>query len=165
MRVVLLNTTFGSPYVGASYGVTGVPSPLRDDFTTATYCYFYLGLVVVCLISAYLVVVWVSRSPFGRTLKSIRAGDEVAMALGKDVRYARIGSMAIGGAIAGAGGSLFAHFIGFIDPTYFLPLETFLVWAMVILCGSGNHLGAPAGTFVIEILYNATRFQIGRAHV
>src|SRR3546814_2369778 len=69
MRVVLLNTTFGSPYVGASYGVTGVPSPLRDDFTTATYGYFYLGLVVVCLIIAYLVVVWVSRSPFGRTLK------------------------------------------------------------------------------------------------
>src|SRR3546814_4360235 len=55
MRVVLLNTTFGSPYVGASYGGTGVPSPLRDDFTTATYGYFYLGLVVVCMIIAYLV--------------------------------------------------------------------------------------------------------------
>lgn len=157
-RVVFLNTTFGSPYVGASYGVTGIPSPLRGYFTSATYGYFYLGLVAVCLLVAYLVVVWVSRSPFGRVLKAIRAGDEVAMALGKDVRRARIWSMAIGGAIAGAGGSLFAHFIGFIDPTYFLPLETFLVWAMVILGGSGNHLGALAGTLIIEILYNATRF-------
>jgi branched-chain amino acid transport system permease protein len=158
VRVALLNTTFGSPYVGASYGITGVPSPLRDDFSSASYGYFYLGLVVACLVIAYLVVMWVSRSPFGRVLKSIRTGDEVAMALGKDVRRARIWTMAIGGAIAGAGGSLFAHFVGFIDPTYFLPLETFLVWAMVILGGSGNHFGALVGTLVIEVLYNATRF-------
>src|SRR3546814_17852307 len=80
------------------------------------------------------------------------------MALGKDVRYARIGSMAIGGAIAGAGGSLFAHFIGFIDPTYLLPLQPFLVRAMVILGRSGNHLRALAATFVTPLPYTPTRF-------
>jgi len=74
------------------------------------------------------------------------------------VRAARIWTMAIGGAIAGLGGALFSHFLGFIDPTYFMPLETFLVWAMVILGGAGNHLGALAGALIIQLLYNGTRF-------
>lgn len=158
LRVIFLNTNLGSPYVGASFGVTNIPGPFRNTLSSAGFAYFYLGLVVVCVVLAYLLVAWVCRSPYGRVLKSVRETDEVAQALGKDVRGSRIGSMVIGGAIAGAAGSLFAHFIGFINPTYFLPLETFLVWAMVILGGSGNHLGALVGTVIIELIYNSTRF-------
>lgn len=158
MRVILLNTTLGSPYVGASYGVSGIPSPLVNVVPADLYGYFYLALVAVCVVGCYLIVNWASRAPYGRVLKAIRESDEVAQALGKEVRHARISAMALGGAIAGLGGVLFAHFIGFIDPTYFLPLETFLVWSMVILGGSGNHLGALAGALIIQIIYNATRF-------
>ena len=158
VRVIFLNTNLGSPYVGASYGITGIPSPLQGVLGGPYYGYYYLALVAACLLGCYLVVQWVSRSPFGRVLKAIRESDEVAQALGKNVRAARIWTMAIGGAIAGLGGALFSHFLGFIDPTYFMPLETFLVWAMVILGGAGNHLGALAGAIIIQLLYNGTRF-------
>lgn len=158
VRVIFLNTNLGSPYVGASYGITGIPGPLQGVLGGPYYGYYYLALVAACLLGCYLVVQWVSRSPFGRVLKAIRESDEVAQALGKNVRAARIWTMAIGGAIAGLGGALFSHFLGFIDPTYFMPLETFLVWAMVILGGAGNHLGALAGAIIIQLLYNGTRF-------
>lgn len=159
VRIIFLNTTFGSPYIGASYGVSEIPSPLHDVIPQDYYGAFYLGLVVVCIVICYAVVVWSCRSPFGRVLKSVReGGDEVAQALGKEVRRARVSAMALGGGIAGLGGVLFAHLIGFIDPTYFLPLETFLVWAMVILGGAGNHLGALLGAVVIQAIYNMTRF-------
>jgi len=158
VRVIFLNTNLGSPYVGASYGITGIPSPLEGVLGRAYYDYYYLALVAACLLGCYLAVQWVSRSPFGRVLKAVRESDEVAQALGKNVRAARIWTMAIGGAIAGLGGALFSHFLGFIDPTYFMPLETFLVWAMVILGGAGNHLGALAGVLIIQLLYNGTRF-------
>lgn len=159
LRVIFLNTNFGSPYVGASYGVSGIPSPLNGIIPENLYNYFYLVLVVVCIAVCYALVVWACRSPFGRVLKSVReGGDEVAQALGKEVRRARISVMVLGGAIAGLAGVLFAHFIGFIAPNYFLPLETFLVWAMVILGGSGNHRGALFGAVIIELIYNATRF-------
>ncbi len=158
LRVILLNTNLKGQYVGASYGISNIPAPLREHFTSAGYGYFYLAIVAVCVVVAYLVVMWVSRSPFGRVLKAVRETDEVAMALGKDVSRARIWSLAIGGVIAGVGGSLYAHFIGFIDPNFFRPLETFLVWAMVILGGPGNHLGALVGALVIELIYNSTRF-------
>lgn len=158
IRIIFLNTNLGSDYVGASYGITNIPAPWRSHFTTAHYGYFYLALVVVCVVAAYLLVTWLDRSPFGRVLKGIRESDEVARALGKDVRGARIWSLVIGGALAGAGGSLYAHFVGFIDPRFFMPLETFLVWAMVIMGGPGNNLGALVGTLVVELIYNSTRF-------
>ncbi|HLQ86281.1 MAG TPA: branched-chain amino acid ABC transporter permease [Salinisphaeraceae bacterium] len=159
IRVVFLNATLGDPYVGASYGVSGIPSPLLELIPDGSYGWFYLALVGLCAAGCYGVVIWACRSPFGRVLKSLReGGDEVAQALGKEVRRARISAMALGGAIAGLGGVLFAHYIGYIDPTYFLPLETFLVWAMVILGGSGNHLGALGGALIIQIINNGTRF-------
>ncbi|WP_440997973.1 branched-chain amino acid ABC transporter permease [Arhodomonas sp. SL1] len=157
-RVVFLNTNLGDDYTGGSYGLTGIPSPMQDVLSGGAFDLFYLGLVLASVLVCYLLVAWVSRSPYGRVLKAVRESDEVAQALGKDVRVARIWAMAIGGAVAGLGGALFAHFIGFIDPTYFLPLETFLIWAMVILGGPGNHLGALAGAVIIQAIYNSTRF-------
>lgn len=159
IRIIFLNTNLGSEYVGASYGISGIPAPFREYFSSSnTYGYAYLALVALCVLGAYLLVTWMDRSPYGRLLKGIRESDEVARALGKDVRNARVWSLIIGGAIAAAGGSLYAHFVGFIDPRFFMPLETFLIWAMVIMGGPGNNLGALVGTLVIEIIYNSTRF-------
>lgn len=158
VRVIFLNTPIQGPYVGASYGVPGIPGPLKTQLTGEQFNWFYLGLVAVCVLVAYGVAVWVTRAPLGRVLKALREGDEVPLALGKRVRSARVRSMAIGGAMAGAAGSLYAHYNGFIAPNYFLPLETFLVWAMVMLGGRGNHLGALVGTLIIELIYNSTRF-------
>lgn len=158
IRIIFLNTNLGSDYVGASYGISNIPAPFRDFFSTGNYAYFYLALVLVCVVAAYLLITWLDHSPFGRVLKGIRESDEVARSLGKDVRRARIGALIIGGILAAAGGSLYAHFVGFIDPRFFMPLETFLIWAMVIMGGPGNNLGALAGTLVVEVIYNATRF-------
>ncbi|TAL88884.1 MAG: branched-chain amino acid ABC transporter permease [Candidimonas sp.] len=158
IRIIFLNTNLGSDYVGASYGITNIPAPFRSHFTTTHYGYFYLALVAACVVVAYLLITWLDHSPFGRVLKGIRESDDVARALGKDVRSARIWSLVIGGALAGAGGSLYAHFVGFIDPRFFMPLETFLVWAMVIMGGPGNNIGALVGTLVVELIYNSTRF-------
>jgi branched-chain amino acid transport system permease protein len=101
---------------------------------------------------------YLARSPFGRSLKALREGDELPLALGKSVASLRVRAMAIGGALGGLAGALFAHYNAYISPEYFLPLETFIVWAMVILGGPGNFIGALVGTLIIQILYNSTRF-------
>lgn len=159
LRIFFLNTNLGSDYVGASYGISNIPAPFRDLVSSSQhYGYLYLGLVAVCVVGAYLLISRVDKSPFGRLLKGIRESDEVARSLGKDVRAARVWALVIGGAIAAAGGSLYAHFAGFIDPRFFLPLETFLIWAMVIVGGAGNNLGALTGALLVELIYNSTRF-------
>jgi branched-chain amino acid transport system permease protein len=163
VRIVFLNTPLGGPYVGEAFGVSGIPRPLRDWFAArgydlASYNLFYLGLVLVCLAGSYALVTYIARMPVGRTLKALREGDDVPLALGKPVGSLRIRVMAVGGALAGLAGALFAHYNAYIAPEYFLPLETFIVWAMVILGGAGNFLGALVGTVIIQVLYNSTRF-------
>jgi len=164
VRIFFLNTTLGGPYIGASFGISGIPQPLRDAFASpAAYGWFYFAIVAVALAGSYFFVRWLTATPFGRALKAIREGDEVPLALGKDARSLRVRAMIVGGALGGLAGALFAHFNAYIAPNYFLPLETFIVWAMVILGGAGNHKGVLVGAVVIEALYNSTRFLA--AHV
>ncbi len=158
VRLVFLNTTLGNPYTGGAFGVTGIPQPFIDRLGNEGFALFYLGLVLATLVVVALFLWWLSRTPFGRVLVAVRENDSVALALGKDVRSFRLRAMAIGGAVGGLAGALFAHFNAYIAPTYFMPLETFLVWAMVILGGTGNWLGALLGTVVIQALYQSTRF-------
>ncbi len=163
VRLVFLNTRLGGPYVGAAFGVSGIPRPLRQwfdahGFTIANYNLFYMVVVLICLAAAYALVTYLAAAPIGRTLKAMREGDEVPLALGKAVGGLRVRVMAVGGALAGLAGALFAHYNAFVAPEYFLPVETFIIWSMVILGGPGNFLGALAGTVIIEALYNSTRF-------
>ncbi|MCG8428134.1 MAG: branched-chain amino acid ABC transporter permease [Chromatiales bacterium] len=161
IRIIFLNTPLGGPYVGEAFGVSGIPRPLRELFTSEGYNLFYMWLVLTCLVLCYLLVVWLSHMPFGRTLKAIREGDDIPLALGKRVSSFRIRAMMVGGALGGFAGALFAHYNAYIAPEYFLPLETFIVWAMVILGGAGNFLGSLVGTFIIQAIYNSTRFLAG----
>lgn len=163
VRIFFLNTQLGSSYVGEAFGVSNIPRPLRALFdeqglTTFQYNLFYMALVLVCLAAAYCLLTWIASMPMGRTLKALREGDSVPLALGKRVSSFRIRAMAVGGAVGGLAGALFAHYNAYISPEYFLPLETFIVWAMVILGGAGNFLGSLLGTVIIMTIYNSTRF-------
>lgn len=163
VRIFFLNTRLGSAYVGEAFGVSGIPRPLRDWFqangySLAHYNIFYLVLVLVCLAGCYALVTFIARKPIGRTLKAIREGEEVPLALGKPVGSLRVRVMGVGGALGGLAGALFAHYNAYIAPEYFMPVETFIIWAMVILGGPGNFLGALVGTVIIQAIYNSTRF-------
>jgi ABC-type branched-subunit amino acid transport system permease subunit len=162
VRIFFLNEDWvvgGGPYRGGAYGVGDIPQPFRSHFSAQTYPFFYLGIVLACLLVTYLIVNRLTKSPFGRVLKSIREGDDnLAQAMGKDVKKFRIKAMAIGGIFGGLAGCLYAHYYGFISPQEFVPLETFIVWAMVIVGGEGNNKGAILGSVIIILFYNSTRY-------
>lgn len=148
----------GGYYRGGAYGIGGIPRPLESLFTPYTYPLFYLGLVIIFVAFTYFVLRKLTTSPFGRVLKTIREADGLADALGKDTGKFRIKATAVGGGFAGIAGSLFAHYIGFIDPYTFMPIETFVVWAMIVVGGVGNNRGALVGAIAIQAFYSSTRF-------
>jgi ABC-type branched-subunit amino acid transport system permease subunit len=162
VRLFFLNEDWvvgGGPYRGGAFGVGGIPQPFRSYFSVQAYPFFYLGIVVVCVLFTYLIINRLTSSPFGRVLKSIREGDDrLAQAMGKDVKKFRVKAMAIGGMFGGLAGCLWAHYYGFISPEQFVPLETFIVWAMVIVGGKGNNKGAILGAVIIIIFYHSTRY-------
>jgi len=149
---------YGDEYTAGPFGIPGIPRPLESFFSTDAYPFFYLLIVLIFLGITYFVLRAVTNSPFGRVMKAVREDEELPMALGKNVPQFKIKIMVIGGAFAGVAGSLIAHYTSFVAPSYFMPIETFIVWAMIIIGGRGNHRGAIVGTIIVQLFYNSTRF-------
>ena len=114
-----------------------------------------LGLAIVALLLSLLI----ARSPFGRTLRLIREGDRLPLALGKDVRLFKMQTMTIGGALGGVAGCLYAFLNGYISPQDCMPIETFILWAMVVVGGSGSVVGMVLGTALVQTLYVGNAFS------
>jgi branched-chain amino acid transport system permease protein len=112
VRLFFLNEEwiFGKgPYHGGAFGIGGIPRPLQSLFSATTYPFFYLCIVLFFLALTYFTVSLLTNSPFGRVLKAMREGDDLPLAMGKDVSKFRMKAMALGGAMGGIAGSLVAH--------------------------------------------------------
>jgi ABC-type branched-subunit amino acid transport system permease subunit len=100
-------------------------------------------------------------SPFGRAIRLIREGDRLPMALGKNVLLFKMETMALGGAIGGLAGVYYALMQRYMSPDDARPIETFIIWAMVVVGGRGNVWGIVLGTVAIQSFYTGTRFLTG----
>jgi branched-chain amino acid transport system permease protein len=89
-------------------------------------------------------------------LRAIREDERAAMALGKNPARYRPQAFALGGALMGLAGAIGAHFIGFIAPENYTSSLSFQVWAMLIVGGSGNNLGAIIGAGLVWALWSAS---------
>ena len=154
LRLFLLNEAW---LTRGANGVTAIPRPLHSRFA-AHYDLFYLALVVGAVALVYVALERVRRSPFGRVLRAIREDEVVAAVAGKPVFRFKVQAFALGAAIAGLAGVLFAHYLAYVEPNMFLPQEGLFVWLALILGGSGNHRGALLGSAVLLGLLEGSRF-------
>lgn len=139
------------------FGLRGIPRPLASLFPE-NYPIFYLLMAMFFMAFTYFIMEVLIRSPFGRALKMIREEEALASSMGKEVHLFKIHGMVIGAIFAGLAGSLYAHYMTFISPDHFMPIETFLIWVMIVIGGRGNNIGAIIGALTIESLYISTRF-------
>ncbi len=107
---------------------------------------------------AYLIAGRLVGSPFGRVMHAIREDEVVAKSLGKNTLRFKITVFAVSAALAAMAGSLYAHYISYIDPTSFTVMESILVIAMVIIGGAGSLWGPLIGAFVLVMLPEGLRF-------
>ena len=159
VRLIFLNEKW---LANGSKGLYRIPKFLGDLVSPQNYDYLYLVVVVVVLAILYIAVERVVNSPWGRVLKAIREDETTAAASGKNVSSFKLQSFMLGAAIMGIGGALYAHNIRFLDPTTFDPLiATFVIWAMLMVGGSGNNKGAVLGAFVVWGIWTGTQFLPG----
>jgi len=101
---------------------------------------------------------WISRSPFGRTLKAIRENDKGAQSLGKNVFRSKLTVFAVSSALAGVAGGLYAPFQQFINPFSFSLWQSIMALVIVVVGGAGSYWGAIIGALVLVSLPEALRF-------
>jgi len=121
-------------------------------------------VVLVAAILAFIACRAIVRSSIGRKFVLIRENEALAESLGiSALRYSMI-AFAAGAALAGAAGSLYAHYVGFVSPDLFNFSYVTIMLIMVILGGKGTLLGPALGavlfTFLPELLREASHWRM-----
>ncbi len=143
--------------VNGSRSMIGIPRPLSGYFSADTQRFVDLAIVVVLVVIVFIVVERSIRSPWGRVLRGLKEDEVAVAASGKNVFSFKMQGFVMGAVIMGMGGAIFAFNRGSIGPTTFDHFfATFLIWAMLIVGGSGNNWGAIAGAYVVWGLWTTT---------
>jgi branched-chain amino acid transport system permease protein len=128
--------------------VSNIPSPSLFGYTFASATSFYLLSLVVLLLAIGLVAL-LQRSHLGRGWYAIREDEIAAQASGIPLADYKSLVFAIGGAIAGLGGSLLAHYYTYISPDIFDTTISMLGLTVVVLGGMGSSFGTILGALIL----------------
>lgn len=133
------------------YGIVNIPRPTLLGWSTKEpRDYYYLCLIVLAVVGFF---TWhLVRSPWGRAFMALRENPMRASSLGVDTRRYTLMAFAIGSALGGVAGALYAPLVEFIDPTPFTLSLSLNILLMVIVGGSGYFLGPFLGAIVSVLL-------------
>jgi branched-chain amino acid transport system permease protein len=111
-----------------------------------------LYYVVAAVALLLLLLTWkLDNSRLGLKLLAIREDENAAESLGIPINRLKIGTFVASAVAPGAMGSLYAVYLGFIDPpTAFASNMELTTIAMVLLGGMGTVLGPLVGTLVLS---------------
>ena len=118
--------------------------------------YYLLMLVIVAII---FVCLRLQHSRIGRAWHAIREDEDVARAMGINLRNYKLLAFAIGASFGGVAGALFGAFQGFVSPESFTLQESIAVLAMVVLGGMGHIPGVILGAVLLTALPELLRSQ------
>ncbi len=111
--------------------------------------FYYLLLVTVVLV--VIVLANVKNSRVGRAWNALREDEIAANHAGVHSMSTKMLAVVISSGIAGLAGAIFAYYQQFINPTYFLFMQSVIVVCMVVLGGMGSIPGAIAGAVVLDM--------------
>ena len=154
IRIVVRNSTSwsgGPPGIAAIPGPQGAPSADNDIFGLIDAKPWYWLALSVVLLMVFLVR-RLENSRVGRAWLAIREDEDAAAVMGVYPFKFKLWAFAIGAALGGLSGLLFASRQGFIEPNQFNAQLSILFVAMVVVGGSGNMAGVALGAFLLGYL-------------
>jgi branched-chain amino acid transport system permease protein len=116
-----------------------------------------LVIVLVYMILLFALSVWIEQSRYGYYLFATRDDEDGAAAIGIDPRVMRISAMALSAGLTAIGGTLFAQYFLYLDPTHIISPDISFQFALICAVGglgtaSGPVLGALLILPVSELL-------------
>ncbi|HVO02869.1 MAG TPA: branched-chain amino acid ABC transporter permease [Candidatus Cybelea sp.] len=142
VNVVLVNA---DDYTRGARTFTGVP--LQTNLPWA------MGWLLLSLV----ILARVVYSPKGRAWRAVREDTIAAQAIGIDVLPTRLSAFVIGAFFAGAGGSLYGHYLGSFSPSSFYFAYTFSLISMLVIGGMQSLTGALIGVILVSVLSELLR--------
>jgi len=121
---------------------------------------FEVMLFVWAFVATVMAVLWwFDRSRYGSVLRAVGEDELAAESVGVNLTAAKVSAMTVGGAIAGIGGSLYAHYTTHIEHSSFNILLATFALAYPIVGGLRTVFGTLlAVIFVQGVLVEGLRF-------
>jgi branched-chain amino acid transport system permease protein len=113
----------------------------------------------VLMIGVVALLWWFDRSRYGAVLRAVGEDEVAAQSVGINLTAVKVSAMTVGGAIAGLGGGLYAHYTTHIEHANFNVLLATFAIAYPIVGGLRNVFGTLAAViFVQAFLVEGLRF-------
>ena len=141
IRVVLLNIDA----VGGARGMYGIPK-------LANFSWMAFWVYIAVLTSMRLM-----KSTHGRAFLSVREDEIAAESVGIDTTKYKVRAFVISSFFAGVAGSIFAHYLCYLNPSSFGFMKSIDVVVMVVLGGMGSISGAFIAAIIITLLPEVLR--------
>jgi branched-chain amino acid transport system permease protein len=121
---------------------------------------YYLVLAVAVV--SYILIRRLVSSRAGRAMIALRENEPLAASVGVDVTRYLVLATIVSATMAGAAGTLYAHYVRIVDPDVFLFIYTVTMVIMVVTGGKGTLAGPVVGGFIFGLLPETLRsLQIG----
>lgn len=132
-------------WLGGELGVSAIPP---SGLSNAG----FLGMVLAMCIATAAICIYIRKSWMGRVFNGIAEDEDTMRVLGIDVPLYKLAAFAIGTALAGLAGALYAQHLKFIGPDSFGFVESVTVLSMVVVGGIGSVAGVTVGAAVLSAL-------------
>ena len=137
---------------GGSSGLFNIPRPSVFGLETVSLPAFALLATTVAAVVVGVMWLITERTGLGRAFRAIRENEVAAETLGINVVLTRIVAFAIAAGIAGVSGSLYAHYMSYIDPSSFTVDQSIFLLSIVVIGGLGTLWGPFVGVLAMILL-------------
>jgi branched-chain amino acid transport system permease protein len=138
-------------WTGGPDGMSGIPG-LRMFGLDLDSVEKYFYLVWSLVFAAFVFTVNIIQSHAGRALRAIHSSETAANAMGVDVSRFKMMVFVYSAVLASLAGSLYAHYLNFVNPTTFDLFFSIKLLIMIALGGMHNIWGAVIGACLITFL-------------
>ncbi|MCB9798890.1 branched-chain amino acid ABC transporter permease [Candidatus Nomurabacteria bacterium] len=138
-------------------GIPGIPRPEIFGYVVrSTSDYLTFSLIVAAIVITFL---WLlTRSRYGKLLEATRDDAVGLQMLGKNIFRLKYQSMMVAAFCAAIAGSLYGHYISFIDPSTFYLNDIVILLTIAIVGGLASLRGSIAAAIIIILLPEMLRF-------
>jgi branched-chain amino acid transport system permease protein len=138
-------------WTGGPDGMSGIPGLSLFGFEfDSVVSYFYL--VWSFVFAAFIFTINIIQSGAGRALRAIHSSEPAASAMGVDISRFKLIVFVYSAILASLAGSLYAHYLNFINPSTFDLFFSIKLLIMIALGGMHNIWGAIIGAGLITFM-------------
>jgi branched-chain amino acid transport system permease protein len=148
-------------------GSEGIPVPFRPGFISLGFASkaAWLYLVWVLAVSIYFAERYLEVSRMGYRLAGVREDEDAAEALGIPTRRLKVAAIALSAALTSVCGTLWAQYVGFVDPFYVFSVDLSIRFSLnAIIGGIGTAMGPFVGSLLITTLETYLRATFSGIH-